>query len=189
MLEFCQSPFLRMNLDTGNSFIAGQEPVAFAERFKDKVAHVHVKDVSQSLAAAARGGQTGIAVSHCAIGEGVNAANIVRVLEILRDHGYDGVLSMECEGQGGPLIEKSLHWLRMTLERLAHSGSEVMNGHGHSRRHFLKLAGLGASAVALGLRTPTTNSPLSRWAVSRATHSRRISTCSSWNRWEPRTAR
>jgi sugar phosphate isomerase/epimerase len=107
-----------LNLDTGNSFIAGQEPVAFCERFKDRIAHVHIKDVSESLAAAVRGGQTGIAVSHCSIGDGVNAANITRVLEILRDHGYQGVLSMECEGQGGPMIEKSLQWLRSTLAKL-----------------------------------------------------------------------
>ena len=118
MLEFCDSPFLRMNLDTGNSFIAGQDPVAFCERFKDKVAHVHIKDVSESLAAVARGGQTGIAVSQCAIGDGVNAENIRRCLEILRGHGFDGTLSMECEGQGGPMIERSLAWLRGTLQEL-----------------------------------------------------------------------
>jgi hypothetical protein len=28
------------------------------------------------------------------------------------DGGYDGVLSMECEGEGGPMIDKSLAWLR-----------------------------------------------------------------------------
>ena len=118
MLAFVDSPRLRMNLDTGNTFIAGQDPVAFVRRFVDKVAHVHVKDVSESLAAAARGEQTGIAVSACAIGDGVNADNIRRCLEILRDAGFDGTLSMECEGQGGPLIEKSLAWLRGTLAEL-----------------------------------------------------------------------
>lgn len=118
MLEFCDSPFLRMNLDTGNTFIAGQDPVAFCERFKNKVNHVHVKDVSESLAAVARGGQTGIAVSACAIGDGVNADNIRRCLEILRDQGFDGVLSMECEGEGGPLITRSLNWLRSTLAEI-----------------------------------------------------------------------
>lgn len=118
MLAFCDSPFLRMNMDTGNSFIAGRDPVAFAERFRRKIAHVHVKDVSESLAAAARGGQTGIAVSHCSVGEGVNAANIRRVLEILREAGYAGTLSIECEGAGGPMIEKSLAWLRGALEEL-----------------------------------------------------------------------
>ncbi len=118
MLAFCDSPLLRMNLDTGNSFIAGQDPVAFCERFKHKIAHVHVKDVSESLAAAVRGDQTGIAVSQCAIGDGVNADNIHRCLEILRDTGFTGVLSMECEGQGGPMIERSLAWLRNTLNEL-----------------------------------------------------------------------
>lgn len=118
MLDFVRSPYLRMNLDTGNTFIAGRDPVAFCERFKDRISHVHVKDVSESLAAAARGKQTGIAVSHAAIGEGVNAGNIRRVLGILRDAGYTGVLSMECEGQGGPMIERSLAWLRRTLREL-----------------------------------------------------------------------
>jgi sugar phosphate isomerase/epimerase len=118
MLAFCDSPYLRLNLDTGNTFIAGQDPVAFCERFKNKVTHVHVKDVSESLAAAVRGEQTGIAVSSCAIGDGVNAGNIKKVLTILRDNGYDGVLSMECEGAGGPMIEKSLAWLRRTLNEL-----------------------------------------------------------------------
>jgi sugar phosphate isomerase/epimerase len=70
------------------------------------------------LANAVRGGQTGIAVSHCALGGGVNAANIQQCLAILRDAGYDGVLSIECEGQAGPMIEESLAWLRRTLSEL-----------------------------------------------------------------------
>ena len=37
---------------------------------------------------------------------------------LLRDHGYRGVLSIECEGQGGPMIEQSLRWLRGTLQEL-----------------------------------------------------------------------
>ncbi len=112
MLSFADSPFLRMNMDTGNTFIAGQDPVAFLERFKDKVNHVHIKDVSESLAAAMRGELTGIAVSQCAIGDGVNADNIRRCLATLAASGYDGVLSLECEGQGGPMIERSLAWIR-----------------------------------------------------------------------------
>ena len=118
MLAFCDSPYLRLNMDTGNTFIAGQDPVAFCERFKDKFTHTHIKDVSESLAAAVRGNQTGIAVSQCAIGDGVNAGNIKKVLATLRDRGFDGVLSMECEGAGGPMIEKSLTWLRQTLKEL-----------------------------------------------------------------------
>jgi sugar phosphate isomerase/epimerase len=118
MLAFVDSPCLRMNMDTGNTFIAGQDPVEFLERFKSRVNHVHVKDVSDSLAAASRGELTGIAVSHCAIGDGVNAGNIRKCVESLAAAGYDGVLSLECEGQGGPMIERSLGWVRRTLEEV-----------------------------------------------------------------------
>jgi sugar phosphate isomerase/epimerase len=116
MLNFYDTPLLRMNMDTGNTFIAGQDPVAFLERFKDRVSHVHVKDVSESLAAAARGELTGIAVSQTAIGDGVNVDNIRRCFDILVDIGYDGVVSIECEGQGGPMIEKSLAWVRGVVD-------------------------------------------------------------------------
>jgi len=115
MLGFCDSPFLRMNMDTGNTYIAGQDPVAFLSRFLPRVSHVHIKDVSPSLAAAARGELTGIAVSHCAIGGGVNADNIRRCVKMLLGSGYEGVLSLECEGAGGPMIEQSLAWVRELL--------------------------------------------------------------------------
>jgi len=115
MLEFVDSPHLRMNMDTGNTFIAGQDPVPFLQRFLGKVSHVHIKDVSASLAAAARGELTGIAVSQCAIGEGVNAENIRTCVAMLQRAGFDGVLSLECEGQGGPMIERSLAWARAMI--------------------------------------------------------------------------
>ncbi len=118
MLSFADSPFLTMNMDTGNTYIAGKDPVEFLLRFRDKVNHVHIKDVSESVAAASRGELTGIAVSHCAVGDGVNAENIRRCLEVLVRTGFEGVLSLECEGQGGPMIEKSLAWLRAALRAL-----------------------------------------------------------------------
>jgi len=122
MLAFCDSPFLRMNMDTGNTFIAGQDPVAFLRRFAGQVNHVHVKDVSDSLARAARGELTGIAVSQCAIGDGVNAANIRECLAILLAADYDGVISLECEGQGGPMIERSLAWVKEALQTAQAAG-------------------------------------------------------------------
>jgi sugar phosphate isomerase/epimerase len=118
MLNFCDSEYLGLNLDTSNSFIAGEDPVAICKQFIHKIKHVHIKDVSKELSDAARGKDTGIGISHCAIGDGVNSSNIVKCIEILRDNDYSGVLSMEVEGQGGPMIEKSLAWLRNTLEKL-----------------------------------------------------------------------
>lgn len=118
ILAFSDSPYLRLNKDTGNTYIAGQDPVKFLNRFLRRVRHVHVKDVSESLAHALRGGMTGIAVSHCPLGAGVNADNIKQCLRKLRDAGYTGVLSMECEGAGGPMLEQSLAWLRGTCKEL-----------------------------------------------------------------------
>lgn len=116
MLNFVDSPHLRMNFDTGNTYIAGQDPVAFLEKFRDKVSHVHIKDVSESLAASLKGKLTGIAVSHAAIGEGVNVDNIRQCFDILVDMEYDGVVSIECEGKGGPMIEKSLAFVRELVD-------------------------------------------------------------------------
>ncbi len=118
MLNFCDSEYLGLNMDTGNVFISGGDPVEFLSRFIKKVNHLHIKDVSEELAARLRGKDTGIALSHTAIGDGVNADNIKRCLALLRDTGFTGVLSMECEGEGGPMIERSLSWMRATMAEL-----------------------------------------------------------------------
>ncbi len=115
MLSFADSPNLRLNLDVGNIFIAGQNPVEFTRQFLAKISHVHVKDVSPQLAAAARGELTGITGSHCAVGEGVNAANLRTCIGLLAESGFQGVLSIECEAHGGPMIERSLAWTRRLL--------------------------------------------------------------------------
>jgi sugar phosphate isomerase/epimerase len=125
MLNFVDSSRLRLNLDTGNSFIAGGNPVDFANRFAKKVSHVHVKDVSKELAEKARGTDTGIAMSHIAIGDGVNAENIRKTLDILHKSGFNGAVSMECEGQGGALIERSLVWVRKTFKELGISEEKI----------------------------------------------------------------
>lgn len=115
ILNFYESPNLMMNMDTGNTFIAGQDPVAFVERFKNRIKHVHVKDVTAELAEAARGGMTGIAMSHSAIGSGVNADNIRSCVKILLENGYDGDFSLECDGS---VIEDSIVWFRNLLGEL-----------------------------------------------------------------------
>ncbi|MDR1613690.1 MAG: sugar phosphate isomerase/epimerase [Planctomycetota bacterium] len=118
MLEFADSKYFGLNFDTGNTFIAGNDPVELCKRFIKRINHVHIKDVSKSLADAVRGKATGIGISHAAVGDGVNADNIKGCMAVLRDAGYAGALSLECEGQGGPLIEKSLAWLRGAMKEL-----------------------------------------------------------------------
>jgi len=116
ILSMFDSPYLRLNFDTGNTFIAGQDPVAYLKRFRHMVTHLHIKDVSPELAEAVRGGETGIASSVVAIGEGVNAENIAGCIELLKDIDFDGVLSIECQAAPGKM-EQSVEWLRREIAR------------------------------------------------------------------------
>ena len=111
MLNFFDTPHLRFNLDTGNTFIAGGNPVEFLKRFLPKLSYMHVKDVSESLAAALRGEDTGIAMSESPIGQGVNAENISTCIQLLKQADWDGVLSIECLGTDDNLTA-SIEWLR-----------------------------------------------------------------------------
>ncbi len=109
-----QSEPLGLNFDTGNTFIAGHDPLAYLQRFRPHLRHCHVKDVSPQLAQASRGEDTGIATSEVPLGGGVNAENIARCIKFLRDTSWSGVLSIECCGTD-PNIAKSVRFLRELL--------------------------------------------------------------------------
>jgi sugar phosphate isomerase/epimerase len=106
-----ESEYLRMNFDTGNTFISGLDPLDYMKRFRKYVSHAHIKDVSAGLAAAARGEETGIACSEVPIGGGVNAENIKNCLAFLRQTQWSGVVSIECYG-ADENIRKSVEFLR-----------------------------------------------------------------------------
>jgi len=114
MLNFFDTERLGLNLDTGNTFIAGGNPVEFAKRFLGKLRYMHIKDVSESLAAALRGEETGIAMSESPIGRGVNAENISACIRLLKDADWDGVISVECLGTDENLTA-SIDWLRQQI--------------------------------------------------------------------------
>ena len=118
MLEFCDSPYLRMNMDTGNTFIAGQDPVAFLGQFIDRVSHVHVKDVSARWPPSTRGKQTGIAVSHCAAGRRRQRREHPQLPGPAPRPRLSRRIEHRVRRQGGPMIEQSLRWLRDTLQEL-----------------------------------------------------------------------
>jgi sugar phosphate isomerase/epimerase len=105
------SPYLRFNFDTGNTFISGNDPLEYLKRFRPYLSHCHIKDVSASLAAAARGEETGIATSEVPIGRGVNAAHIRACIDYLKQTQWSGVLSTECYGSDEN-IRASIEFLR-----------------------------------------------------------------------------
>ena len=73
LFKHFDSEHLRCNFDTGNTFIAGHDPAEYLETLLPYVSHLHIKDVSADLAAAARGEETGIGSSIVSVGGGVNA--------------------------------------------------------------------------------------------------------------------
>ena len=93
ILELVDSPWIKVNYDSGNTFLGGEDPYAMLEAVIDKVVHVHAKDISVKQAEAERGKVTGTAVG-CACGDGV--IDWTRIVRRLKKAGYKGVLSVEC---------------------------------------------------------------------------------------------
>jgi len=98
LFEYFDSEHLRLNMDTGNTFISGLDPVEYLSQLRKYLSHAHIKDVSEGLAAAVRGEETGIAVSEVAVGGGVNAENIRRCIDLMKQTSWDGCVSIECYG-------------------------------------------------------------------------------------------
>jgi sugar phosphate isomerase/epimerase len=108
------SPYLRFNFDTGNTFISGNDPLEYLKRFRSFLAHCHVKDVAAELAESVRGEETGIATSEVPLGGGSNAENIQKCVNYLKTTGWNGVLSIECSGSDRN-IRRSVAFLRELL--------------------------------------------------------------------------
>jgi sugar phosphate isomerase/epimerase len=98
LFKHFDSEWLRLNFDTGNTFIAGHDPLEYLKALRKCLTHCHIKDVSPELAAAARGEETGIGSSIVPVGGGVNADNIKRCIQFLQDTGWNGAVSIECHG-------------------------------------------------------------------------------------------
>lgn len=105
-----KSPVIGINFDTGNSYLCGHDPYAWLEQVKDRLVHLHAKDISTGQSSAQRGKVTGTPVG-CACGEGV--IDWARVIEICQTCPRDIVLSVECGTV--PQAEVSIRHLRALL--------------------------------------------------------------------------
>jgi sugar phosphate isomerase/epimerase len=111
ILDLVDSPWIRVNYDSGNTFLAGEDPYAMLEAVVDKVVHVHAKDISRQQANAERGKVTGTAVG-CACGDG--EIDWHRIVKRLKKAGYHGVFSVECGTEEE--AKRSLAYLTKVLE-------------------------------------------------------------------------
>jgi len=91
---------LGVNLDTGNSWLGGTDPVEMAKVFKDKIHHIHWKDMEAAWEPK-RGSLFGCGFSTIALGDGV--IDIKGVCDVLKDA---GIVNSTLEIIGDPAILK-----------------------------------------------------------------------------------
>ena len=117
LMKHFDDPLIGVNFDTGNAFVSGNDPVEMATELLPWIHHFHVKDVAPELAAAV-GEETGIAASEVYVGEGINADNIRKIVEMLKASGWSGVMSLESKGEANTL--QSLQWFRGVVQEAQH---------------------------------------------------------------------
>jgi len=88
-----KSKAIGINFDTGNSYLAGEDPIKWLKRVVGRLVHLHAKDISIQQSQAERGKVTGTPVG-CACGDGV--VDWRKVVEICRSAPRDIVMSVEC---------------------------------------------------------------------------------------------
>ena len=91
--KLVRSPWIGINFDTGNSYLAGQDPIKWLRHVRTRLVHLHAKDISIEQSDAERGKVTGTAVG-CACGDGV--VDWRKVVEICKTAPRDIVFSVEC---------------------------------------------------------------------------------------------
>ncbi len=87
------SPVIGINFDTGNSYLGGENPYDWLERVKDRLVHLHAKDIAMEQSEAERGKVTGTPVG-CACGDGV--IDWAKTIAICKTMKNDVVFSVEC---------------------------------------------------------------------------------------------
>ncbi|MBW8034658.1 MAG: sugar phosphate isomerase/epimerase [Planctomycetes bacterium] len=98
---------LGVNLDTGNSWLGGVDPVEMARVFKDKIHHIHWKDLDAEWEPK-RGTMFGCGFSTIALGDGV--IDIKGVCEVLKDANIESS-TLEIVGSED-ILKKSVEYLR-----------------------------------------------------------------------------
>jgi inosose dehydratase len=86
MASLGNSRNLGICLDTGNSWLGGADPVEMARVFKNKIKHVHWKDLPKEMEKD-RGKKFGCGFSTIGLGEGV--IDVASVYEVLKDAGVE----------------------------------------------------------------------------------------------------
>jgi inosose dehydratase len=85
-----------VNLDTGNSWLGGGDPVAFVKALGKRIRHVHWKDMPAEMEAQ-RGKLFGCGMGAIPVGDGV--VGVRKVVDALMTAGFDGPTTLEIAGR------------------------------------------------------------------------------------------
>jgi inosose dehydratase len=98
-----------INLDTGNSWLGGGDPLAFIRTFGRRIKHVHWKDMEASWEAR-RGTVYGCGMGMIPLGDGV--VGIRAIVDALLESGFTGPTTLEVAGADNLKIsaERLLTW-------------------------------------------------------------------------------
>lgn len=85
-----------INLDTGNSWLGGGDPLAFVKTFGSRIKHVHWKDMPAEWIPK-RGKMYGCGMGLIPLGDGV--VGIEPIVKALQEIGFDGPTTLEVAGE------------------------------------------------------------------------------------------
>ncbi len=103
LLDLCDSPALGLNLDTGNLWLGGGDPVEYVRRFGSKIEHVHWKDMSADMEPR-RGKQFGCGMAVIPLGAGV--VDVKGAFHALQSAGFNGYTTLEIAGEENVLASR-----------------------------------------------------------------------------------
>lgn len=103
LLNICNSDALGLNLDTGNLWLGGGDPVSYVKKFGSKIEHVHWKDMPQEMEED-RGNKFGCGMALIPLGSGI--VDIKGVYAELVATGFDGYTTLEVAGEENVLASR-----------------------------------------------------------------------------------
>jgi len=107
VIDNCNSEALGVNLDTGNFWLGGSDPLEFIQKFGTKIEHVHWKDLPEEFVSK-RGEMFGCGMAAIPLGSGV--IGIKAIFNALVESGFDGYSTLEIAGEEAVL--KSYEFLK-----------------------------------------------------------------------------
>ncbi|MDP6111662.1 MAG: sugar phosphate isomerase/epimerase family protein [Planctomycetota bacterium] len=108
ILDACGAPDnLGINMDTGNSWLGGADPVEMTKHFISRIRHVHWKDLPAEMEED-RGKLYGCGMATIPLGEGV--IDVAGVVKVLQDAGFEGDTTLEVAGV--ETMQASIEYLR-----------------------------------------------------------------------------